>query len=137
METEKDRLTETVEAGKGRTSKIVEDLRPEAAPQEHMGSSCPPCSCDPEHSTSSHGPPSRRVRQCGTARVNAVCSPCQPACLVGSPGLPAYVTPSPAKPTASQLLSPSPHPRGLRPGPRVFSTHQPPSPTIYFKAVRR
>lgn len=106
METEKD-IEKTVEAGKERTSRL-EDLRPAAAPHELMGSSCLPYSCDPEHGTYSHRPLSKRVRQCGTARVNAVCSPCQPACLVGSPGLPTYVTPSPAKSTASQLLSPSP-----------------------------
>lgn len=64
------------------------------------------CPGDPEHSTPATGPSPRvgSVAQQGLTLSAFLAS----ARLVGSPGLPTYVTVSPAKPTASKLLGPPP-----------------------------
>lgn len=90
------------------------------------------CPRDPEHSTPATGP-SPRVRQCGTARVNAVCSPCQrsPAWVPRAPHICHCLS---CQTHCFQAPRPPAHPQGPGLGPRVFPTHQPFFPTVYLEA---
>lgn len=136
-ETQKDRLTQT-----GRLRRPTRRWKFSARCSRASlpsGLLPPACSCDPGRGAAlspdetpppwgwGSGHSGERVRQRGTARVNAVCSPCQPPAWLGPQGSPHMsppLLPSPLLPSSSR---PSPHPQGLGPGPCVFPALQPPT----------
>lgn len=71
-----------------------------------------------------------RVRQRGTERVNAVCSPCQPLAWLGPQGSPHMSPPLLPNPLLPGSSRPCPHPQAAAPAP-VSSPHPnlPPPPT--------
>lgn len=129
METEKDRLTETMWKQARREPQRWKKTQGHSS--SCPGSSCLPCSCDPASllpdNTPATGHSRGRVRQCGTVRVNTVCSPCQPLAWLGPQGSPHMSPPLLPNPPLPGSSRPSPHLQGLGPGPCVFLTHQPPS----------